>query len=152
MKHKYMIGGVGIIILLLIVFTVPKYFATAETINGKVVFGEIKKVEIYHFHANRQCYSCKTIGEYAKETVNIHFKEELDSKIIIFDSINIDLPENKELASKYEAKGSSLIIGTYYKDGSFSKEEDTAVWYKIDNKENFVSYLKGVIETKFVEA
>ena len=69
---------------------------------------------------------------------------------LVFGSINIDLPENKELVTKYGATGSSLIIGVYGKDGSFSKQEDTAVWSKIYDKEDYMSYLKGVIEQKFL--
>ena len=152
MKQKYLIGGIGVIILLLIVFTIPKYFVSAETINGKVILAGVEKVAVYHFYAEKQCYSCRTIKEYAEETVSTHFKGELDSGKVIFDSIDISLPENKELATKYDAKGSSLIIGVYYEDGIFTKKEDTAVWYKINDKDDFVFYLKDVIETKFTGA
>jgi len=49
---------------------------------------------------------------------------------------------------KYGATGSSLWIGVYRKDGSFSKEENINVWYKINNKEEYMAYLKGIIEQK----
>jgi len=108
----------------------------------------VEKLEIYHFHGTHQCYSCITVGAYAEETVNTYFKDEFDKGIIVFGHINGDLPENQELVKKYGATGSSLWIGTYAKNGSFSAEQNTNVWYKIDNKEAYMTYLKGVIEQK----
>jgi len=107
----------------------------------------IDKLEIYHFHGTHQCYSCKTVGAYAEETVNTYFADELKSGKIVFGHINVDLAENKELATKYGAAGSSLWLGTYDKTG-FRKEENTNVWYKISDKEDYISYLKGIIEKR----
>jgi hypothetical protein len=58
------------------------------------------------------------------------------------------LPENRELVAKYGVTGASLWLGTYTKDGNFSAEQNTNVWYKIDNKTEYMSYLKGIIEQK----
>ena len=107
----------------------------------------IDKLEIYHFHGTNQCYSCITVGDYAEETVNTYFKEELEKGIIVFDHIDGDLVENKELVLKYGATGSSLWFGTY--DGNdFSAEENTNVWYKIKDKTTYMDYLKEFIEQK----
>jgi hypothetical protein len=141
--------GIGIVVVLLLIFIIPKYFNGNVTASGAQISGEIEKVEVYHFHGTHQCYSCKTVGAYAEETVNTYFADELKSGKLVFAHVNVDLPENKELVDKYGAKGSSLLIGIYGKDGTFSKQEDSAVWYKIDNKEDYMSYLKGVIEQKF---
>jgi len=108
----------------------------------------VEKLEIYHFHGTNQCYSCKTVGAYAEETVNTYFADEVESGKIIFGHINGDLPENKDLVMKYGATGSSLWLGTYAKDGQFSAEQNTNVWYKINNKEDYMNYLKGIIEQK----
>jgi len=108
----------------------------------------IDKLEIYHFHGTNQCYSCKTVGAYAEETVNTFFADELKSGKIVFGHINGELPENQDLVEKYGVTSASLWLGTYAKDGQFSAEQNTNVWYKIDNKEDYMSYLKGVIEQK----
>jgi len=108
----------------------------------------IEKLEIYHFHGTHQCYSCITVGAYAEETVNAYFADEVKSGRIVFGHINGELPENRDLVIKYGATGSSLWLGTYAKDGRFSAEQNINVWYKIDNKEAYMTYLKGVIEQK----
>ena len=105
------------------------------------------RVEVYHFHATQQCYSCKTVGSLAEKTVNTYFKKELDSGKIVFGHINGELPENAELVKKYGATGASLWIGTYV-DGKFTKEENVNVWYKINNEQDYLSYLEGILEKR----
>ena len=105
------------------------------------------RVEVYHFHRTSQCWSCKTLGEFAENSVNTHFKKELESGRLKFDHINVQLSQNKDLAEKYGARGSSLMIGVYDSNG-FSKEEDTKVWYKLNNEQEYITYLKSVIEAK----
>jgi len=147
MDKKYYIG-IGIIVALLLIFTIPKYF-TGNVISDTQINSDIEKIEVYHFHATRQCYTCKTVGAFSEETVNTYFADELRSGKLVFAHVNVDLPENKALVDRYGAKGSSLLIGVYGKDGTFTKEENTNVWYKINNKEDYLNYLKGVIESKF---
>lgn len=107
----------------------------------------IDKLEIYHFHGTSQCASCIAVGDYAEATVNTYFKEELEKGIIVFDHINGELSENKELVIKYGATGSSLWLGTYNGE-DFSAEQNTNVWYKIQDKTAYMTYLKGIIEQK----
>ena len=107
----------------------------------------LSKVEIIHFHSTNQCYSCITVGKYAEETVNTYFAEEVKSGRITFAHRNIDLPENQEMVSKYGTTGSSLWIGVYDK-GVLHKEQNNDVWYKIGNKEEYMAYLKGIIDKR----
>ena len=110
---------------------------------------KVTKVEIYHFHRTSQCSSCIRLGELAEETVKTYFPTELESGKVVFGHINIELPENKEIVDRYGPAGSSLYIGTYYEDGSFEKEENVQVWYKIGSKEEYLSYLGELINRKF---
>ena len=122
-------------------------FNTTLTPSPAAPESAVEKVEIIHFHGTHQCYSCKTVGQYAEETVNTYFAEELKSGKITFAHINAELPENQELASKYEVTGASLWIGVYDEKG-FHKEQNTQVWYKIDNKTEYMSYLKDIIQQR----
>ena len=146
MNKKYSIG-IGILIILLLIFTVPKYF-TGNVIANTDTNSDIEKIEIIHFHRTNQCYSCITMGNLAEETINIYFQEELKSGKITFQHLNGELPENKDKTTKYGATGSSLWIGTHHADGRFTKEENTNVWYKINDKQDYHDYLKGIIESK----
>jgi len=109
----------------------------------------VEKVEVFHFHGTYQCDSCIAVGSLAEETVNTYFSEEVKSGKIVFAHVNIDLPLNKELVEKYGVTGSSLRIGVYDKDG-FHSEQNVNIWYKINNKDEYMSYLKGIIEKRLV--
>lgn len=144
MRKKYFY--IGILVLTLLIFIVPKY-SMGEVVLNNFAVADIDKLEIYHFHGTQQCPSCKAIGAYAEETANTYFADELNSGKIIFEHVNIDLPENKDLVIKYGASGSSLWLGVYSGE-KFSAEENINVWYKIKNKQDYMTYLKGVIEQK----
>lgn len=104
-------------------------------------------IEVIHFHGNNRCYSCQAVGAYAEETVNTYFSDELKFGKLVFKHVNFDLPENKELSQRYGAAYSSLWIGTYTQE-SFSAEQDMNVWYKIDDRNAYISYLSEVIDKK----
>lgn len=118
--------------------------ATSAVISEPNISLGVEKVEIIHFHGTHQCNSCITVGKYAEDTVNTYFSEEVKSGRVSFAHVNAELPENNELVSKYGATGSSLWIGIYDKNG-FRKEENVNVWYKINDKQAYMDYLKGVI-------
>jgi hypothetical protein len=109
--------------------------------------GGVEKVEIIHFHGTHQCYSCIKVGELAEKTVNTYFHDEIESGKMVFTHLNAELPENQELAYKYGVTGSSLWIGTYI-DGEFYKEQNINVWYKIDNEEEYLTYLQSILEKR----
>ena len=106
-----------------------------------------ERIEVFHFHGNHQCYSCIMVGQYAEETVNTYFADELKSGKIVFAHVNAELPENAELAIKYGVTSASLWIGVYDENG-FHAEQNIDVWYKIRDKDAYMEYLKGVLEAK----
>jgi hypothetical protein len=152
------------IMIVMLALTIMMSGCTTKTINSENPVGmscaddrcgvnntqitEIQKVEVIHFHGTNQCYSCKTVGAYAEETVNTYFANEIKSGKITFAHINAELPENRELAQKYGVTGSSLWLGTYTQGGQFKAEQNVNVWYKINNKEDYLNYLKGIIKQK----
>lgn len=99
-----------------------------------------EKIQVFLFHSTQRCSSCIAIGKFAKETVEQKFPEELKSGKIEFREINIDLPENKELATKFKATGSTLFINPIF-DGQDHIKDDTRVWQLVSNEQGFISYL-----------
>ena len=108
--------------------------------------GEIKntksaeKIQVFLFHATQRCATCIAIGKLAEKTVDQNFSAELKFGRIEFREINIDLPENKELAAKFKATGSALFINNIY-DGQDHIKDDPRVWQLTSNEQSFISYL-----------
>ncbi|MDD4412533.1 MAG: nitrophenyl compound nitroreductase subunit ArsF family protein [Patescibacteria group bacterium] len=103
------------------------------------------KVQVFTFHATKRCATCIAIGKLSGETVEEYYQPELRDGKIEVREINIDLPENKELAEKFQASGSSLKINAIY-DGQDYITEDTAVWRLTSNPDQYKSYLKNKID------
>jgi hypothetical protein len=108
----------------------------------------VTKLEVFHFHPTRGCATCTLIGDYAGETVSTYFADELASGRVVFRHINIDLEENRALVEQHGFPGSSLVFGVYTSDGRFYAEENMKVWYRTDDRQRFMDYLRGVIEKR----
>lgn len=122
-------------------------FVAAE--NKSALEGiKAEKIQVFLFHATQRCSSCINIGKFAGETVSEYFQQELKDGKIEFKEINIDLPENRELAEKFKAAGSVLYINVIA-EGKDNIEEDTMVWRLTTNNEQFKSYLKDKLNKLF---
>ncbi|MCX6761893.1 MAG: nitrophenyl compound nitroreductase subunit ArsF family protein [Candidatus Moranbacteria bacterium] len=115
-----------------------------ETVQRK----SADKVQVFLFHSTQRCTTCIAIGKLAGETVNEFFQSELRDGKIEFREINIDLPENKELAQKFKATGSALYLNAI-SAGADNISQDTKVWQLTSNETQFKSYLKDKINNYF---
>lgn len=139
------------LVILSLSFLISGCTNTANTTDPSSTSIDIKNVdrlEIIYFHGTLRCYSCMLAGEFTNETINTHFKDELDSGVLVFKQVNLDLPENAEIVSKYGASGSSLWFGVHGNDNKFFAEQNTNVWYKINDKEEYITYLTELINKK----
>jgi len=119
---------------------------TTQTANLSASLPD-NRLEVFHFHATRQCITCINVGKYAEETLKKYFQKGLDSGRIVFKSINMESSENQIIVSKYGATGASLWIGVYNSSGFFP-EENNDVWFKTTDENAYLEYFRGVIESK----
>ncbi|MFH1601653.1 MAG: nitrophenyl compound nitroreductase subunit ArsF family protein [Candidatus Shapirobacteria bacterium] len=127
--------------------TSPVSIESQEENNSSLVSQQAlpaDKIEVIHFHGTHQCWSCITVGEYALQTIKDKFPEEYQSGKIVFKDINGELPENKEIVIKYQARGSSLFINAIRGEKD-NISEDTTVWRLISDEDGFVTYLEKKI-------
>lgn len=119
-----------------------------QEINNSVNNAKVSadKLEVYYFHRTARCKTCMAIGEYTAKTMMESFSEEVSNGKIDYREINIDLPENKEVAQKYQASGSSLFINQI-KDGQDKIEQDTKVWSLTGDEFKFKAYLSEKINS-----
>jgi hypothetical protein len=105
----------------------------------------VEKVELYHFYGENRCTSCVMLGDLAEETVNAYYAEELSSGRLVFDHIDMTLPENREIVDRYGPTGSSLWIGIHDGNG-FHGEELLAPWYMLGDEQKFSAYIRAVLD------
>jgi len=136
--------------LIIISFFSFKGFANKEvektSILGLDNSTSADKIEVVHFHGTHQCWSCITVGEYALATIKNKFSEEYQSGKIVFKDINSELPENKEIVTKYQARSSSLFINAITGNED-NIEEDITVWRLVSNEQRFTDYFENKLRT-----
>jgi len=106
-----------------------------------VVIVPADKIEVVHFHATQQCWSCITVGEYALKTIKEKFPEEFASGKIVYKDIDGELKENQEIVVKYQARGSSLFVNAI-RDDKDDITEDTTVWRLVNDENQFINYFE----------
>ncbi len=76
------------------------------------------------------------------KTIKEKFPKEYENGIIVFKDINGELPENKDIVMKYQARGSSLFVNAII-NGKNNIEEDVTVWRLVSNEDQFINYFQN---------
>jgi len=105
-----------------------------------------EKLAVYNFHSTARCYSCQTLGRLVADLMAEKYSQEINEGKIDYRQINVDLPENKEIAKKYQATGSSLYINQII-NGQDNITQDTNVWRYISDEAQFKKYLGDKIDS-----
>ncbi len=116
-----------------------------EQPNPNTSSDQVDRVDVVYFHRTQQCYSCRYVEAKTRYTVETHFKDELASGRVTFQSINVQEKANADIIEKYGAYTSSLFINTV-RDGTDHIEEVKKVYRLIGKDEAFVEALKSQIE------
>ena len=109
-----------------------------------------EKFVVFYFHGNFRCAKCKKIEQYSREAIEKYFTEQLKTRALIFNIINIDLSENKHFIEDYKIYTRSLIIAEF-KDGKQVKWKNlTKVRDYLNSKDKFYEYVRLEIK-KYLE-
>ena len=109
-----------------------------------------KKFVAFYFHGNFRCTNCKKIEQYSGEAIEKYFKEQLKTKQLVFNIINIDLPENKHFTEDYQLYTRSLIIAEFQDGKQVNWKNLTKVWDYLNDRDKFYEYVKSEIQ-KYLE-
>lgn len=107
----------------------------------------VDRIHVRHFHGHQQCTGCRNIAKFSEYTLRTYFAEELENGIITYESINVEIPENADIAKKYGVTSSSLFLNVV-KDGEEHIEENTRAWYVNNEQEQFVDYFRPLLKAK----
>jgi glutaredoxin len=107
----------------------------------------IDRIEVYAFHGTRQCTTCKNMKALTKSTLETYFAKEMKEGTITYHIVDVDDDMNYELAEKFEATGTALMINRI-KDGKENIEDwsDFAFEYANGEKATYEKELKRLID------
>jgi hypothetical protein len=142
-----MLVGLGIVLGLIAIIWITSI--TPSKTESVSVAQEQKqpadKIEVVHFHATQQCWSCITAGEFALKTIKERFPEEYKNGTIVFKEINGELSENRDIVIQYQAGGSSVFVNAII-DGRDNIEEDVTIWRLVSDEEGFKNYFENKLK------
>lgn len=104
------------------------------------------KLEVIHFHATKQCWTCITVGAYALKTIKEKFPEEYASGKVVFKDINVEEKENQEIVTRYQAGGASLYVNAI-RGNKDDIAEDVTVWKLVNDEGQFTAYFESKLKT-----
>lgn len=136
-------------ITLLILSAACSSNSNKESVSQKVDLDQKDALMVYAFRGTRQCATCKHMKAYTKSTLDKHFKEELKSGAIVYQVVDVDEDANYELAEKFEATGTALMINKI-KGGKDHIEDwsDFAFEFANGDQAKYETELKKMIEEK----
>lgn len=151
MNFKKIISSIALILIFTFVLAgCEQSKTTQQTTNSSNQMSKAKisadKIEVIHFHATQQCWSCITVGEYALKTIQERFPQEYKNGIITYKDINGELLENRDIVVKYQAGGSSLFVNAIA-NGKDNIEEDVTVWRLVSDEKKFKDYFENKLNT-----
>jgi len=117
---------------------------TNEQENKKEV-SEVDRIEVFYFYTSRRCVACQVLEQFTRLTMEEYYQSEMKDGLVVFDSFSVEKAENKEIAQKFKATGSSLFFNIV-RDGEDNISQDTQVWRLLNNQSAFNHYLKGKID------
>lgn len=107
----------------------------------------VSKIEVLDFHSTHRCVTCKAIEASTKYTLDTYFSKELKTNKITFQVIDVDKKENEQVAEKFEAAGTALILNVI-KNGIETKMDLTDFAFMNGNDQDaFSKALKTKIDT-----
>ena len=106
----------------------------------------ISKIEVLDFHSTHRCMTCNAIEANTKYTLASFFASEMDDEKVTFQAINIDEDENQNLAEKFEASGTALILNVISNGKEEHYDLTDFAFMKGTDQEAFSKELKETIE------
>ncbi len=151
---------------LLAVFVIASiiYLIADKNINNKTESNELAaKTEIksqapvnkeivnaYYFHSSIRCYTCNLMERYIRETIAKHFSGQVKDGNLLFESVNIDEPQNKHFIDDYKLHTKTLILSLMKDKKEIKWINCDKIWSLVSDENKFKEYIQVEIN-KYLE-
>ena len=71
---------------------------------------QTEMVEVYYFHFTRRCETCRAVENESRKAVEELYTRALEEGMIIFQSLNLEEEEGKQIASKFNISSQTLLV------------------------------------------
>jgi len=100
---------------------------------------------VCYFMNNQRCSNCYKIETYTREAVETNFTDNLKNGKLIWEIVNVDIPENRHFIKDYELYTKSVVL-VKLRDGKQVEWKNLdMVWSLLNDKDSFQSYITGEV-------
>lgn len=71
---------------------------------------QTENIEVYYFHFTRRCETCMAVENESRKAVEELYSKALEEGRIIFQSLNLEEEEGKQIASKLNISSQTLLV------------------------------------------
>ncbi len=142
LKKTSLLVIIPVLALLLSVSVLPAISSNGASSSASVT-GSQEKIQLLFFHRTSRCTTCVNAEQFARDTLNTYFPEEMKSGVLSIQSI--DYQKEPEMAKKYNVKMNDLKL-IITKNGQETVKDMPEIWTYVDDRNAYMNYLKGVLD------
>jgi len=103
--------------------------------------GDASRVIAYYFHNTSRCPTCLKIERTAREAMEETFSDDFASGKLVWQSLDMEKPENEHFVYDYELAAPSLVLVAMEEASEVEWKRLDDTWKLINNKEQFAAYV-----------
>ena len=100
-------------LIILVLLILPLFLScSAQSTENKDQQASVKSegINVYYFHFTRRCATCNAVEEQTNKILIELYADQVESKNIVFKSLNLEENDSKEIAEKLGVSGQALLF------------------------------------------
>jgi hypothetical protein len=98
---------------------------------------------VWYFYSGPPCDTCRKLKSYALESLQEHFKKQLDSGTLQWGTLNMEKPPNEHYASDFGLFTKSIVL-IKFKEGKPEKWQNLdRIWDLVDDRAAYSEYIRS---------
>jgi hypothetical protein len=138
LRKLSLLAVIPVLALLLLASIMPAI--SSDGVSGSS--GAPDKVVLLYFHRTERCVSCNNAEQYARDTLNTYFPDDVKSGLLSIQSIGYQ--KDTAMAKKYNVNVQGLKL-VEYRGGQETVKDVPEVWTYVRDKNAYMNYLRDLL-------
>jgi hypothetical protein len=100
---------------------------------------------VYYFHGDARCPTCYKLENYAKESLDTYFANDLAARKIQWKPTNVDTPGNEPFVKHYELVTKSVVISRMVNGQEVAWKNLDQIWQLVKDKDKYLAYIRDSV-------
>ncbi len=138
LKKLSLLMVIPVLALLLLASVLPAI--SSDGVSG--ASGAPDKIVLLYFHRTERCLSCNNAEQFARDTLETYFQDDVKSGMLSIQSI--DYQKDTEMAKKYNVNMQGLKLAEY-RGGQETVKDVPEIWAYVRDKNAYMNYLRDLL-------